>query len=256
MEPAGVLIVLGGLLGSAHCVGMCGVLSAGVSWGACTLGESARRQMLYSLGRLASYATLGGLAGQVGAQVSGGAVGWLGLTVLSWVAGWALLVVGWQAWRGPRGTAGATGVVPCALAWGLAPLLRSCRPWEVLAAGILTGLLPCGLVYAFVALAASRGSAVAGAVTMLLFGLGTLPAMLLSGMGLARWGLGLRQRWWRVAALAIMITGVLTLQRGTLAWERFRQTWTHIPASPPSVACPWCRPVPHPPPHAQAEEAP
>ncbi len=91
----------------------------------------------------------------------------------------------------------------------LAPLakrflpLRS--PWHALALGGLWGLMPCGLLYGALALAASAGSPMAGAVTMAAFGIATLPVMLTMSalaQGVSRW---LSRAWVRRTAGGVVL---------------------------------------------------
>ena len=78
--------------------------------------------------------------------------------------------------------------------------------------GLLWGLLPCGLVYSVLLLAAAGESPTGGALVMLLFGIGTTPAMLLSGLGAARLAELMRRRDTRLGAgLLIVALGVFTL---------------------------------------------
>jgi sulfite exporter TauE/SafE len=85
-----------------------------------------------------------------------------------------------------------------------------------LALGVFNGFLPCPLVYAFVAQAASTATAPSGFLVMLAFGLGTFPAMLMMG-GIGRilapvW----RQRGVWLAGSCILLLGLVTLGRGIL----------------------------------------
>ena len=81
---------------------------------------------------------------------------------------------------------------------------------------MFNGFLPCPLVYAFVAEAASTAGALPGFLTMASFGLGTFPAMLMMG-GVGRalapaW----RQRGVWLAGSCILLLGLITLGRGIL----------------------------------------
>ena len=99
--------------------------------------------------------------------------------------------------------------------------------------GILTGFLPCGLVYSFLALAAATASVWKGPLLMVAFGLGTLPVMLITGAGLTVASLRLRQRLMKAAAVCVLITGVLTVTRG-IAFA------ANTTAETPEEACPFC----------------
>jgi sulfite exporter TauE/SafE len=187
-----LLVLLGGLavgfLGSAHCVGMCGGIAGALSMAVpadCRRPLAlARRQALYSLGRVLSYALAGMLAGGFGFALAAalGPQGGLvlrgvaaGLLVLlgAYLAGWsnglvALERLGARLWR---------RIGPCAVR-----LRPGHSALGALVVGMLWGWLPCGLVYSALALAAASGGAGHGALLMVGFGLGTLPAVLTSGL--------------------------------------------------------------------------
>ncbi len=160
------------LAGSLHCVAMCGPL-VGLHGGA----RSLRLALIHALGRLTTYGALGALAGLVGSAVD--VAGHLAAVqhVAAIVAGGA--IVGW----GVRAIAVAAGWITVRSSGGALFLrglvqIRGRRPagraWLV---GVLTGLLPCGWLWAFVVSAAGTASPVAGALVMAVFWLGTVPAM-------------------------------------------------------------------------------
>lgn len=167
---------LAGLLGSGHCFGMCGGIAAGL--GALSRGQAIVPALQFNLARLGSYAVLGLIA----ASVLGSASGlvplgrWLRLltAVMIFMIGLRFLFNfrGLEALE--RGGAGLwRRVMPFALRAGQR------QDWlgRVILGGCW-GLLPCGLVYTVLLTAASTGKAAGGALTMLAFGAGTLPAML------------------------------------------------------------------------------
>ena len=133
---------------------------------------------------------------------------------LAVLAGVLLIVQGLTAsglWRRvmPRGQPH-----PCFSSGLFAPFLIAPRLANVLLAGVLNGLLPCGLVYAYLALATSTESMISGFVLMALFGLGTLPIMVLTGCGGTLLSLAGRRRLLHVAACCVIITGSLSIVRG------------------------------------------
>jgi sulfite exporter TauE/SafE len=98
-------------------------------------------------------------------------------------------------------------------------LLPATTPARAFGAGFLWGMLPCGLVYAAVALAASSGSAAAGAVVMAAFWLGTLPALLAAGAMAGRLAnfkrrLGIRRAFGVLVLVAAISALVLPLDHG------------------------------------------
>jgi uncharacterized protein len=194
-------ILLASLLGSLHCVVMCGPLAA-LHHG--SPAQRRRSMTLHQLGRGLGYALLGTLAGAAGRVVDlAGAALSLQRTAMIVSAGGLAIWAGWLA-----GTA-------------LRSRSRTHRPTAApswfgrgLGLGLLNALLPCGWLWAFVALAASTGAALTGAATMLVFWLGTLPALFgvasLAGPLLTR----LRPRWPLVTATLVLgLAGTALLLR-------------------------------------------
>ena len=183
-----------GLLGSTHCLGMCGGIVSALTLG---LRDDLRRSpwtlgpylLAYNAGRISSYVIAGVIAGAVGAGafgvlpsssarwavklVTGGFMIALGLYLAGWWPGLQIL----EKWGG--------------VLWRrIEPLGRRLlpvdHPLKALSFGLVWGWLPCGMVYAMLAWALASGSATRGAVLMLAFGLGTLPMLLTIGAA-AEW---------------------------------------------------------------------
>ena len=209
------LIFVSGVLGSAHCIGMCGGIAATMSLGTRSVTEAMLRQGCWSLGRTLTYMFLGVMASAVGAKFlkSQGNAIWLQAT-FAIVAGLLLIVqglhaAGWLSWRVRRRSG-----IPCVTRTVFSQFFRGGSSTGVFIAGLLTGFLPCGLVYSFLALAASSGSVAKGVLIMLSFGLGTIPVMLVTGAGLSLATIGIRSKLLRVAAISIVVTGLMTSVRG------------------------------------------
>jgi uncharacterized protein len=232
---------LASLAGSLHCVVMCGPLMAlhlhapapaplrSELAAPASLRSGWRNLGLHHLGRAAGYTVLGGLAGAAGRLVdlAGAALAVQRAAMLLAVAalaGWgAMMLVRLLRRRAVR--AGADLVQPILLgpspprppSWlgrGLVQLRRRPTPSRAFGLGLLNALLPCGWLWAFVALAASTGSPWTGAATMLVFWLGTLPALFgataLAAPLLSR----LRPRWPLVTAgLMLGLAGTALLLR-------------------------------------------
>jgi sulfite exporter TauE/SafE len=238
MSAAALLpIALTGLLGSVHCVGMCGGIVGALSAAqprphfpvaVVTLPSAAPalRVAAYNLGRIGSYAMAGAIAG----GASQAAATLLDLAALQtafyWMANLMLVALGLylsDLWRGLASLEAGGQWLWHRIQPLVAPLLPMDSPWKALALGGLWGWIPCGMVYSVLLTAMLSGSAVAGASVMLAFGLGTLPMLL--GLGLA--GSQLRalvqQRSVRLACgLLIVGFGVLGLVRAghgmSLGW--------------------------------------
>ena len=205
--------LLAGLLGSAHCVGMCGGFVALLGVG----GEGvARRQAAYFLGKTGMYAAFGAVAGAAGlalrevfAGVSGVVAVGLGGAMVA--AGLAVCGVAWRR----RGEGG--GRVAARLGPLVGRVMASQKPGALVALGAVNGLLPCGLVYGMLAVAASSGSPGRGALTMAVFGLATLPALALVGAFGSRLRPSRRVWMQRLAGVLIVGMGLLTVARGAQA---------------------------------------
>ncbi|MBI3804515.1 MAG: sulfite exporter TauE/SafE family protein [Nitrospirae bacterium] len=201
-----LILFLMSLAASLHCVGMCGGIAAMHDrW---TVSNHRKRfyRFLYHGGRIGTYLCLGGFFGALGA-LSQGAQRGLALitgTFIVWTAVQAL---------SPSPSGGLA--LPGTFFGSLFAAIRS-RPGGIgsLCFGIFHGLLPCSLVYAFAAKAASSGSIPSALLTMIAFGLGTVPALLFSSSMIQR--LSPRLRLYAVSAgsLSILFLGVVTLLRG------------------------------------------
>ena len=206
-----------GFLGSAHCLGMCGpvvLLFESPGQVAAPLAPTLRR-LLYNLGRLACYALLGAAAGAAGIILTRVAGLDAGLRLLRWFAAAMVMLLGLNLLTDWRALA-ALERAGAALWRRVQPLARHAlpvtTPARALAAGFLWGMLPCGLVYTSVAIAAGSGGPVQGAVIMLAFWLGTLPALLAAGAsaaGIAGWSRRSRLR--RVAGAVLVASGAIAL---------------------------------------------
>jgi sulfite exporter TauE/SafE len=211
-------LFLSGLLGSlGHCLGMCGPLVTmfGVQF-------RARRpaglpyHLLYHTGRVGVYALFGALVGGVGSALGlGDSLGKVAGTVsLLLGLGVVLLGLGYLGWLPLGRIEGGGAWLSRAMSWAL----RQGSSVRVLALGALNGLLPCGLVYSALLVAASTGSLLMGAAGMAVFGLGTLPALLVMGIGAGALSARVRQAFVRVAGVLIVVVGVQLVLRGLAGW--------------------------------------
>jgi sulfite exporter TauE/SafE len=166
-----------GLLGSFHCVGMCGAIALALPGQAgAASGRYMAGRVLYNLGRVTTYATLGGLAGLVGQGLRLAGVQ-QSLSIVSGVLILALVAVP------ERYTSRLASLLGFSrpLAWVktmLGQLFQQASFPALYATGLLNGLLPCGLIYLALAGALSAPGVVGAAAYMACFGLGTLPLML------------------------------------------------------------------------------
>jgi sulfite exporter TauE/SafE len=180
---------LAGLLGSSHCVGMCGGIAAALANG--QPAAPAVRTLLplvHGCGRILSYAAAGALAATLGVAALRQLADQHWSALLRLCAASVMIIIGLNLALAPW-TPVAWLRTPerwGALLWRrVMPVLsrrlpRAALP-RALAAGLLWGWLPCGLVYSALLAAATSGSPLRGALTMLAFGAGTVPAV--AGVG-------------------------------------------------------------------------
>ena len=214
-----------GLLGSAHCLGMCGGIVNALSFALPEQQRQLRQAMptllLYNSGRIVSYCIAGAIVGMLGGwlQQSGSQIGpalrvaaglmliAMGLYLAGWWRGLTYLErLGGHAWKyiQPMGNR----------------LMPVTRPWQALVLGMLWGWLPCGLVYSTLTWSATAAGWQQSALIMLCFGLGTLPAMLLTGAFAHQIKVWLQKASVRnTAALLVIGFGVWTL-----AWTVYHHT--------------------------------
>ena len=206
-------VLAASLLGSPHCAGMCGGFVAFYS-GHAARGSRGLAHAAYSVGRLASYVTLGALAGALGLGLDrAGALA--GVARGAALASGALMV----AWGGltllELRDARLFHRAPTFLVRPLGGAMRAVReqpaPIRGLVVGLLTTLLPCGWLYAFVAVAAGSGSPVTGAAVMGLFWLGTLPVMTALGLAVQHVAGPLRHRIPALTAALLVVLGLFTI---------------------------------------------
>ena len=204
---------IAGFLGSAHCLGMCagmsGLFAAGTS--DARMGAQLRLSLTYNIGRIVSYSILGSgvaflgksavivipdLAGPV--RIAAGIM--IVLIGLQVALRWPLLALvekgGAHLWR------------------RIAPLTKAVIPAstasKAFGLGLIWGWLPCGLVYSALLLAATTAEPVQGGLVMLAFGLGTMPAMVSTGLGAAKLS-AMISRYRIGAGLLIIVLGLATL---------------------------------------------
>jgi len=204
-----------GLLGSVHCIGMCGGIISSLSMGITPQKSQPLHYIfLYNIGRLSSYAIAGLIAAnigsassdlfnqdaqQIGTWLSGLFMILLGLYIADW---WRLLNIlesmGSHVWK---------HIQP--LGNKLLPVRTS---FHALMLGALWGWLPCGMVYAMLVFALSSQNSLDGALIMLSFGLGTLPTLLLLGTAASKMKRFIRQPFVRqLAGSLILLFGIYNL---------------------------------------------
>ncbi len=196
------LAFLQGLIGSLHCAGMCGPFVHALNAGQRSLSA----QLIYNLGRSLSYMSTGMLLGWLGV----GADAFLFKGAAAWIGGVLLVYFGLATiWPALQWRIGTPKKLFAPLEW-IGRLLSSpaARTENALLMGIVSGLLPCGLLYSAYGLALAQGDPLAAALVMFAFSLGGYPMLL--GIGLASGELSRRFQ----TQTARVVMGVLMIVAG------------------------------------------
>jgi len=217
--------LVAGFFGSGHCLAMCGpvVVLLESPGGDRPASRNALHRLTYNTGRLLFYILLGATAGALGVvltKIVGVQVGLLAFRV---VAGLLVIALGLNLLFDLRVLSYLEK--GGAVLWRrISPLARHVlpisTPVRALGAGFIWGALPCGLVYSAVAIAASSASATGGALVMLAFWLGTLPALLVAGASarkLSDWVTRPFLR--RLAGVLLVAVGIIALAMPYLAGQ-------------------------------------
>lgn len=218
-----------GLLGSAHCFGMCGGLSGlfAVNANVASLRAQLPLAFAYNAGRILSYTFLGFVVATLG-QAIVGAIPNIAAPV-RFASGLLIVIVGLQVafgWRflAPVEKAGATiwnRIAPAAK--GLLPVTSVPK---ALGLGLLWGWLPCGLVYSVLLLAATTANGIHGGLVMIAFGIGTLPAMIMTGLSASKLSQFMSRK--RLGAgLLIVLIGLLTVAMPVMKFSGAMEKGSH-----------------------------
>lgn len=215
-----------GLVSSAHCIGMCGGIMGALSMAIPAQSQRWKILLAYNLGRIASYSAMGFLLGLFAEQL----VGLGGASVLRILAGALLVAMGLYLANWWRGLTYVEALGRYLWAY-IQPLGKYLLPVDnvgkALLLGALWGWLPCGLIYSALALAMTQTASVA-AGSMLAFGIGTLPAVMLAGVAAQQLAKLLQQRQVRIGlSLLIIIYGCWTIYGGMAGHAHH-----HQPAEP------------------------
>ena len=202
-----------GFLGSVHCFGMCGGISGlfAINASVASLRTQIPKAIAYNIGRILSYAFLGVTVAVLGKSAVASIPDLMAPIRLT--SGALIIFVGLQlafGWRilAPLENAGARlwkRIAPAAK--GLVPVETTT---QALGLGLIWGWLPCGLVYSVLLLAATTAEATSGGMVMIAFGLGTMPAMVATGVSaskLAQFMSGKRMG----AGILIIVLGLATI---------------------------------------------
>lgn len=217
-----------GLVGSTHCIGMCGGLVASVAWQPPRPGApiqvhvlpsatNAARQLALNAGRLTTYTAVGALAGGISAAgIASGFI--LPLREILFVTAQLLMILLGIHLTGRRQPLAPLERAGARLWRHIQPftrrLLPADSPGRAFWLGTAWGWLPCGMVYSMLVTAMAAGTPVAGALVMLVFGLGTLPMLMVLG------GAAERVTQFLKSPRARLLAGVVVIAFGVIGLAR------------------------------------
>lgn len=201
-----------GLLGSFHCIGMCGPIALALPDSGETIGTQIIQKTLYNFGRILTYTFFGALFGFVGQGIS--LAGFQ--RPLSILLGISIILVILIPKKHISWLQDISVIQPLffRLRKAIQSLLKNTSQVSLLTIGILNGFLPCGFVYVGLAGSLTTGSIFNGMAFMALFGLGTFPVMMAISLAPGFVSLRMRSRINRFIPYLGIMLGLLLVIRG------------------------------------------
>lgn len=201
-----------GLVGSFHCIGMCGPIVVALPLKKHNLISKITGTILYNSGRVLTYSILGILFGLLGRGIH--LAGFQQWTSILLGATMIISVLFPFVFREKITIAGLFSGFAARLILKLKKLFTDRSYFSLVMIGLLNGLLPCGLVYVAIAGAINSGNVFSGALFMMLFGLGTIPLLMIATLASDAIGHRLRSKMQRVVPYFVFMLGVLFILRG------------------------------------------
>jgi uncharacterized protein len=201
-----------GLFGSLHCIGMCGPIAIALPVPNTSNASFLTGRLLYNIGRVLTYSFLGAIFGLLGSRfvVAGFQQG------ISIILGIIILIVVLMPSRYKVKVTQHPIILKISspLKESIGVLFKKGTFSSMFLIGILNGFLPCGLVYVALAGAIASGDAVSGAAVMVLFGLGTIPAMFAATVFGKFINLGLRRKLNKLIPYFAIVLAIIFILRG------------------------------------------
>lgn len=213
MSPEILAAFFVGLVGSLHCIGMCGPIVIALPVPNTSNLSFFTGRILYNLGRVVTYSFLGAVLGLLGSKIA--------LTgtqqVVSIVLGVVIIIAVFlpQKYKNYFAQHSLIQKLAHPLKSNIGVLFSKGSFSAMFLIGILNGFLPCGLVYVALAGAIASGDAISGTTVMILFGLGTVPAMFVASVFGKFINIGIRTKIRKAVPVLAIILGVIFILRGT-----------------------------------------
>jgi sulfite exporter TauE/SafE len=212
MAPEILAAFFVGLVGSLHCIGMCGPIAIALPVPNSSNLSFFTGRILYNLGRVVTYSFLGGFLGLVGSKIALAGAQQVVSIILGVVIIIAVLLP--QKYKNYFAQHPIIQKLAHPLKTNIGVLFSKGTFSAMFLIGILNGFLPCGLVYVALAGAIASGDAISGAAVMILFGLGTVPAMFAASVFGKFINIGIRTKIRKAVPVLAILLGVIFILRG------------------------------------------
>lgn len=212
MSPEILTAFFIGFFGSLHCIGMCGPIAIALPVPNSSNISFVTGRMLYNIGRVVSYSILGGVFGLLGGRIAlAGAQQFVSIA-LGVIIIIAVLLP--QKHKNFFIQHSATQKIVQPIKSNIGVLFKKANFSAMFLIGILNGFLPCGFVYIGLAGAIASGDAISGIAVMILFGLGTVPAMFAASVFGKFINLGIRTKLRKATPYLAIVLAVIFIMRG------------------------------------------
>ncbi|MBL1212601.1 MAG: sulfite exporter TauE/SafE family protein [Ignavibacteriae bacterium] len=201
-----------GLVGSFHCVGMCGPIALALPAVFENNFQLMLSRVLYNLGRVITYALFGAVLGLFSNRII--VIGLQQYTSIILGVIIVLYVITPRRYKAKLSSTKIYSTIYNSIKKGFNKVTKSKSTKSFLLIGIINGFLPCGLVYVALAGALSSGSVISGAIFMTFFGLGTFPIMFITSVAGKYLNVGVRRRINKLVPVFAFILGVIFILRG------------------------------------------
>lgn len=201
-----------GLVGSLHCIGMCGPIAVALPLGNRSFSDRAFGGLLYNFGRTITYGIMGAIFGLLGKGIE-----------MAGFQQWASILLGVVMilsvffpflFKNQFNTESFGQGITNRIIIKLRALFSNHAKHNLLVIGLLNGLLPCGLVYVAIAGAINTNDVVTGILFMVAFGLGTIPLLLAVSLLGNMIGSAMKRKLNRIIPIFIVVLGIIFILRG------------------------------------------
>ena len=212
MSPEILTAFFIGFFGSLHCIGMCGPIAIALPVPNSSNISFVTGRMLYNIGRVVSYSMLGAVFGLLGGRIAlAGAQQFVSIA-LGVIIIIAVLLP--QKQKNFFIQHSATQKIVQPIKSNIGVLFKKANFSVMFLIGILNGFLPCGFVYSGLAGAIASGDAISGIAVMMLFGLGTVPAMFAASVFEKFINIGIRTKLRKATPYLAIVLAVIFIMRG------------------------------------------